>query len=93
MNELRFAILGTGFWARYQLAAWRDVPGARCVALFNRTRAKAEALAREFGVPAVHDDAEELLRCERPDFVDIITDVGITTGSPSPKAKSPAPNG
>ena len=75
MKELRFAILGTGFWARFQLAAWGEVPGARCVALFNRTRAKAETLAREWGVPAVYDDAEELLQRERPDFVDIITDV------------------
>ena len=40
MKELRFAILGTGFWARYQLAAWREVPGAKCIALFNRTRTK-----------------------------------------------------
>lgn len=75
MADLRFAILGTGFWARYQLAAWRELPGAQCVALYNRTVAKAEALAREFQVPAVHGDPEELLRRERPDFVDIITDV------------------
>lgn len=76
MNELRFAIVGAGFWARYQLAAWGEVPGARCIALSNRTRSKAEALAREFGVPAVYDDAETLFQQERPDFVDIITDVG-----------------
>jgi predicted dehydrogenase len=75
MTELRFAILGTGYWARYQLAAWGELPGVRCVALYNRTRAKAANLAREFGVPAVFDDAEELMRRERPDFVDIITDV------------------
>jgi hypothetical protein len=24
MSTLRFAILGTGFWVRYQLAGWRD---------------------------------------------------------------------
>jgi predicted dehydrogenase len=76
MEELRFAIIGTGFWARFQLAGWREVPGARCVALYNRTRSKAEALAREFGIPAVHDDPEELTRREKPDFLDIITDVG-----------------
>lgn len=75
MKALRFAILGTGFWARYQLAAWRELPGATCVALYNRTRAKAEALAREFGVPTVYEDAEALLEREKPDFVDIITDV------------------
>ena len=55
MSELRFGVIGTGFWARYQLAAWREVPGARCVALYNRTRAKAEKLAAEFGIPAVYD--------------------------------------
>lgn len=72
---LRFAIFGTGFWSRYQLAAWRELEGVECVALYNRTRAKAEALARDFDVPAVYNDAEELLRCERLDFVDIISDV------------------
>ncbi len=74
-NIRRFAILGTGFWSRYQLAAWRELPGVRCVALYNRTRARAEALAGEFGVPAVYDDAEALIAREKPDFIDIITDV------------------
>ena len=74
--NLRFAILGTGFWARYQLAAWRELPAVECVALYNRTRSKAEALAGEFGVPAIYDDAAKLLEKERLDFVDIITDPG-----------------
>jgi D-apiose dehydrogenase len=74
-QELRFGIIGTGFWARYQLAAWRELAGVRCIALANRTLPKAEALAKEFGVPAVYADAEELLSRERPDFLDIITDV------------------
>jgi predicted dehydrogenase len=75
MSNMRFAIFGTGFWSRYQLAAWRELDGVECVALYNRTRAKAEALAHEFGVPAVYDDPEELLRTERLDFIDVITDV------------------
>lgn len=73
---LRFAILGTGFWARYQLAAWQELPGAKCVALYNRTVAKAENLARDFRIPRVYGDPEELLEREKPDFVDVITDVG-----------------
>ncbi|MDX1963237.1 MAG: Gfo/Idh/MocA family oxidoreductase [Pirellulales bacterium] len=76
MRELRFALFGTGFWARYQLAAWRELPQAKCVALYNRTRAKAERLADEFGISAVYDQPEELLRREELDFVDIVTDVG-----------------
>src|SRR5688572_13202380 len=74
-KELRFAIFGAGFWPRYQLAGWREVPGAHCVALYNRTRAKAEKLAAEFAVPAVYDNAEELLAREKLDFIDVITDV------------------
>lgn len=76
MTELRFALFGTGFWSRYQLAAWREVPGARCIALYNRTVSKAESLAREFGIPAVYGNAEELIRREKPDFIDVVTDVG-----------------
>jgi predicted dehydrogenase len=74
-KPLRFAIFGTGFWSRYQLAGWNELEGVECVALYNRTRGKAEALGAEFGVSAVYDDAEELLANEQLDFVDIITDV------------------
>src|SRR6186713_2059720 len=73
--NMRFAIFGAGFWAQYQLAAWREIKGAECVAIYNRTRVKAEALARRFAVPAVYDDAEELLAREKLDFIDVITDV------------------
>jgi len=75
MRELRFAILGSGYWSQVQLAAWRELEGARCVAVYNRTRSKAEALAERFNVPAVYDDPEELLLTESVDFVDIITGV------------------
>ena len=75
MSNLRFAIFGTGFWSRYQLAGWRELAGVECVALYNRTRARAAALAHDFGVPAVYDDPEDLLRNERLDFIDVITDV------------------
>jgi predicted dehydrogenase len=72
---LRYAVLGCGFWSRYQIAGWRQAGGVRLVAVYNRTREKAEAVARKFGVPAVYDDAEKLLDRERLDFIDIITDV------------------
>lgn len=76
MKPLRFAIFGAGFWARVQLAAWREVGGTECVAICNRSRAKADAFARELGVPAVYDDPEALLREVKPDFVDNITEIG-----------------
>lgn len=71
----RFAIVGTGFWARFQLAAWEELPGVECVALFNRTKSKAERLGAEFGIEAVYDDIDQLLDEQALDFADIITDV------------------
>jgi predicted dehydrogenase len=68
-------MFGAGFWARYQLAGWREVGGIECVAIYNRTRSKADALASQFGIPAVYDDPERMLREQRLDFVDIVTDV------------------
>jgi len=75
MDTKKFAIFGTGFWSRYQLAGWRELKGASCVALYNRTLEKAQALGRAFGIDACYDDPERLLdECE-VDFIDIITDV------------------
>jgi predicted dehydrogenase len=73
MKTLRFALLGTGFWSRFQLAGWNETGGVECVALYNRTRAKAEQLAAEFDSPRVYDDPCELVRHEEIDFVDVVT--------------------
>jgi predicted dehydrogenase len=72
-KSLRFAMAGTGFWARFQLHGWRELPGCECVALYNRTRSKADVLAREFGIKVVYDDYEAMLDAEQLDFVDIVT--------------------
>ena len=74
-RPVRVAVIGCGFWARYQIAGWREVADAQVVALYNRTRSKAEKLGAELGIAAVYDDAEELLRREGVDVVDVITDV------------------
>ena len=75
MSPLRFAIFGAGFWSGFQLAAWRELNDVECVAIYNRTRAKAETLAKKFKVGRVYDNAEDLLHREKLDFVDIITEV------------------
>lgn len=46
--------------AREHLRAFADVPGVRLCGLHSRTRARAEALASEFGVDHVCDSVEEL---------------------------------
>lgn len=75
MKKLRFAVIGTGFWARYQIPAWLELEGVELVALYNRTKGKAEELAKQYQVPAVYDDLDSLLTAEDLDFVDIISDV------------------
>ncbi|MEQ8849916.1 Gfo/Idh/MocA family oxidoreductase [Botrimarina sp.] len=74
MSELRFVVIGAGFWSRFQLAGWGEIEGVRCVGVQSRTRGKAEALAERFGGLAVYDDAQQMIDREKPDFVDIITD-------------------
>jgi len=72
-GKLRFAMFGADFWARFQLSAWKELEGAECMAIYNRTRFRGEEFARDFGIPAFYDDPEELLEKEKPDFVDIVT--------------------
>jgi predicted dehydrogenase len=73
MAELRGALLGCGQVSQYHLRAWAQIEGVRIVALYNRTRDKAEARAREFSIPGdhVHTNYRELLARETLDFVDV----------------------
>jgi D-apiose dehydrogenase len=75
MENLRFAIFGTGFWANYQIPGWLQNGGCECVAAYNRTVSKAETIAEKFGIPKVYADPAELLDNERIHFLDICTDV------------------
>jgi predicted dehydrogenase len=75
MSQLQFAMIGAGFWARYQLSAWREIPGARCVAICDTSRDKAEHLAAELGVPNVYSNATDMFQSHQLDFVDIVTNL------------------
>ncbi len=74
-KELRFAVLGTGFWSAFQIPAWFEVEGVRLAALYNRTVSRAERAAAFYRVPKVYADPEEMLQKESLDFIDIITEV------------------
>ena len=75
MEKLKFAVLGCGFWSKFQIGAWSELDGVELVAVYNRTIAKANKIAWYFNIPAVYDNPEDLFETEQLDFVDIITDV------------------
>jgi D-apiose dehydrogenase len=77
--KARFALLGAGFWAGYQLAAWRETGAAECVAVADPDRVKASALAERFGVPHVYDDPAALIADSARlgvSFADVVTPPG-----------------
>jgi predicted dehydrogenase len=72
-RPIRVAVVGAGFWASYQLAAWAEQQDAVVVAIANRTVSRARELAQRFGIPSVHPDLGQLLAQEDVDVVDVIT--------------------
>ena len=73
-TRLRGALIGCGFFAQNHLNAWRDLAAdVDLVAVCDMDRAKAEAVAAQFGVPKAYADAAAMFAAERLDFVDIVT--------------------
>jgi predicted dehydrogenase len=75
MSPLRFALVGAGFWSHFQLAAWQEHAGASCIAVCDRDRIRAEKLAAARSVSGVYTDVSDMIERERPDLLDIVTDV------------------
>ncbi len=73
MTPLRFGIIGSGFWSQYQLAGWREMEGAQCVAVCDCDRARAASLASTCEGAAVYDSAQAMMERENLDFIDIVT--------------------
>jgi predicted dehydrogenase len=73
MKPLRGAMIGAGYFARFQAEAWRRIPAAEIVAVADAAPGKARQFAQEFGIPRDYQSVEEMLEAQRPDFVDIVT--------------------
>lgn len=75
-KEIGFGIIGCGSVSRLHAKAISEIPGAKLVALCNRTREKAEKLAQEFQVDAIYTDYGELIDSEDLDVLNILTPSG-----------------
>jgi predicted dehydrogenase len=60
MREVSIAIVGAGSMAREHAKAFASLPGVKVSGLTSRTRAKADALATELGIPLVAESIDEL---------------------------------
>ena len=73
MAAFRVAILGCGQVSPDHLVGWSRASGATLVAACDPMRERAEARARDFGIPRAYTDPREMFEREKPDVVDIIT--------------------
>jgi predicted dehydrogenase len=69
----RVGVIGCGFWAQSQVSGWCELPDVRIVAVCDRDRDKAVALAGQFDITGVYDDAGAMLAREGLDVADVIT--------------------
>lgn len=65
----RVAIVGAGYMAREHIRAFQDVPGVQIMGIHSRTRPRAEAMAAQFGIPAVCDSVSELYDITQAELV------------------------
>ncbi len=73
MTGLRVATIGAGYFARFHHEAWARMEDVELIGVCDRDRARAEGFAKEFSIPAVFGDVDEMLDEITPDIVDIIT--------------------
>lgn len=69
MTDFNVAVIGAGSMAREHIRAFGSLPGVTIAGLHSRTRARAEALAQEFGIEAVTDSIDELQDRTHADLV------------------------
>jgi UDP-N-acetyl-2-amino-2-deoxyglucuronate dehydrogenase len=72
-GALGVAVIGAGEISGYHLAALREVPNARIVAVTSRNLAKAERLADEYGAAHAYDDWRRVLERADVDAVIVAT--------------------
>ena len=59
-SRMRVAVIGGGAMAAEHIRAFANVPGVTVAGIWNRTREKAETLAKKFSVPVVADGIAQL---------------------------------
>ena len=75
-TPLRVGMAGAGAISTFHLKGWQAHGDAHVVAICDPERPKAQERAAEHGIPAVYDDAAEMLAQEDLGAIDIVAPVG-----------------
>jgi predicted dehydrogenase len=67
-DEVTLALLGAGFVADFYMQALAYVPHQRVVAVYSRTRERAEGFAAKWGIPFACDRLEEIVQLDGVDL-------------------------
>src|SRR5687767_61291 len=70
---MKIALIGAGYFARFQADAWRRIPEVELVAIVDPAIEKAAEFAKQFHIPRVFPSVAEMLAAEHPKLVDIAT--------------------
>ena len=70
-KPLRIALAGAGMITHYHLTAWSRQADVAVVAIADPVAERAQARAKEFGIPATYGDVPSMLAAETPDALDI----------------------
>ena len=72
-KTIGIGIVGAGFARTTQIPGFRNCKGARVVAITSRHRERAESVAKEFDIPHVANDWQELVDRDEVDLVSVVT--------------------
>ncbi|MCG2767651.1 MAG: Gfo/Idh/MocA family oxidoreductase [Anaerolineae bacterium] len=78
-QQVRVVVVGAGFAADFHLASYQRIYGVdvEVVGIASRTRSKAEALAKRYGVPRVYSDLSAVLEDPDVNVVDLCVPVHL----------------
>jgi predicted dehydrogenase len=75
-KTLKIGVVGGGF-GRVHILSYRATPGVELTAFCQRTKARAEQIARDFGIPQVFTDYQEMLARGGLDAVSLTTPTNV----------------
>ena len=72
-KSYQVGIIGCGFWANYQIAAWKEIPEVNIVAVCDLDAQKIKVVVEKNNISRGYTDVSKMLNEEKLDFVDIIS--------------------